>query len=409
MQTIYKKYGCKSVFALTRAEDIWRGIEACLYSNGEELHFMKHGSFPVIRAKQSYSAIRITVEDDRLLFKCDGFTFRMKPGDRWQNEEERAIVNAIKNNDNYFKPCFASIKIEEIKGRLRMFIRVTVTGLPLPKYDKHNNIKHPLGMGRVGCDIGTQTFAYASESKVDLKILSLLDDQSNKSEKLEARLLAKMDRSLRAMNPGNYNPDGTVKKGRHKWVKSNNYKRLAARVRRLRRTNAVNRKYAANRDANKLRELGNTFITEPKNASKLAKKAKRDESNPNKRRRRFGRSIQKRCPGYFQETVKNRFERTGGHYLEVPNDYKASQYDHTADKFIKKTLNTRMYDLSNGTTVQRDMYSAFLLSNCDLENLVIDRNLCLASFNNFRDMMNDAISYIAINNIKMPNSGIETA
>ena len=37
---IGKKYNVDAVFALTKAEDIWRGMERCLYGNGNILHFL---------------------------------------------------------------------------------------------------------------------------------------------------------------------------------------------------------------------------------------------------------------------------------------------------------------------------------------------------------------------------------
>ena len=40
------------------------------------------------------------------------------------------------------------------------------------------------------------------------------------------------------------------------------------------RQNAINRQLAINEDANHLRSLGDVFVTEPKNASKLMKRAK---------------------------------------------------------------------------------------------------------------------------------------
>lgn len=51
MIPIGKKYGIGAVFALTKAEDIWRGIEKCLYGNGNSIHFSKYGELPCIRAK----------------------------------------------------------------------------------------------------------------------------------------------------------------------------------------------------------------------------------------------------------------------------------------------------------------------------------------------------------------------
>lgn len=39
MIPIGKKYGINAVFALTKAEDVFRGIDKCLYSDGETVHF----------------------------------------------------------------------------------------------------------------------------------------------------------------------------------------------------------------------------------------------------------------------------------------------------------------------------------------------------------------------------------
>jgi len=52
MILIKDKYGIDSVFALTKAEDIWRAVEKCLFSDGETIHFAKRGDLPCNRAKQ---------------------------------------------------------------------------------------------------------------------------------------------------------------------------------------------------------------------------------------------------------------------------------------------------------------------------------------------------------------------
>ena len=57
----------------------------------------------------------------------------------------------------------------------------------------------------------------------------------------------------------------------------------------------------------------------------------------------------------------------------MPDDYRASQYDHTADDYIKKKLSGRMYHLADGTLVQRDWYSSFLLYCYDYRTKNIDR------------------------------------
>ena len=66
MISIGKKYSIDAVFALTKAEDIWRGIEKCLYNNGKTIHFSKYGELPCIRAKQINRGISMSVKDNEL-------------------------------------------------------------------------------------------------------------------------------------------------------------------------------------------------------------------------------------------------------------------------------------------------------------------------------------------------------
>jgi len=221
-----------------------------------------------------------------------------------------------------------------------------------------------------------------------------------------------MDRSRQATNPQNYNEDGTVKKGRKTWKYSNHYKKLKARHSELCRINAVNRQLAINEDANHLRSLGDTFITEPKNASKLMKRAKETTVNSKgkfNKKKRFGKSIKNRCPSGFQTTVEKKFKVTGGTYIEVPNNYRASQYDHTADDYIKKKLSDRLYKLRDGTEVQRDWYSSFLLYCYDYKIQDIDKNKCSNEFERQYAKEKALITRIKANKIKVLNSGINVA
>ena len=64
-------------------------------------------------------------------------------------------------------------------------------------------------------------------------------------------------------------------------------------------------------------------------------------------------SIKNRCPGYFQAQVKRKFTQTCGTYIEVPQEYRASQYDHTVDEYIKKKLSDRMFKLTDKEFFQK--------------------------------------------------------
>ena len=96
-----------------------------------------------------------------------------------------------------------------------------------------------------------------------------------------------------------------------------------------------------------------------------------------------------------------------GTYIEVPNDYRASQYDHTADDYMKKKLSDRMYHLADGTLVQRDWYSSFLLYCYDQRTKNIDRDRCISEFEKCYSKEEALIKRIKINRIKVLNSGIK--
>ena len=429
MIPIGKKYGIDAVFALTKAEDIWRGMEKCLYGDGETIHFSKYGELPCIRAKQINRGIPISVKSDKLYFKLGKQTFGIQVKDRFQNDEVHAVLSYLAEPEimdrkavetlmeeacciSTYRPCYATLVPRRIRGKYRVYLHLTIEGKVVLKYDKFGNPRHKYGRGMIGADIGTQTVAYTSVTEVGLKNLSERGNSIQKSERTERLLYRAMDRSRRATNPENYNEDGTIKKGRKTWKYSKHYKKLKVRHSELCRINAVNRQLAIHEDANHLRSLGDVFVTESKNAAKLMKRAKETTKNSNgkfNRKKRFGKSVRNRCPGGFQSTVGKKFKGTGGTYIEVPNDYRASQYDHTADDYIKKKLSDRLYKLTDGTEVQRDWYSSYLLYCYNAKTQDIDKDKCRREFDGFYKKEQELVLWIRKNGIKILNSGIKKA
>lgn len=71
-----------------------------------------------------------------------------------------------------------------------------------------------------------------------------------------------------------------------------------------------------------------------------------------------------------------------------PKDTKPSQYNHITQTFEKKSLSTRMYDLSKKYTgVQRDLYSAFLIGH--IENNHYNQEQLEQDFPIFYKLMKD--------------------
>ena len=354
MIPIGKKYGIDAIFALTKAEDVWHGVEKCLYGNGKTLHFSKYGDLPCIRAKQINRGIPMSVKNNELKFKLGKLVFGIQVKDRFQTDEVNVVLDYLAQPEvidnkavktlqdeacciSTYRPCYATLVPKFIRGKYRVYLHLVIEGRAKPKYDRFGNPRHKYGTGIIGADIGTQTVAYTSDTEAGLKNLSERGNSIQKSEHMERLYYRAMDRSRRTMNPQNYNADGTIKKGKKKWTYSRRYKKLKTKHTELCRINAINRKLAINEDVNHLRCLGDTFVTEPKNAARLMKRSKEITVN-NKgkinRKKRFGKSVKNRCPGGFQTAVENKFKTSGGTYIEVPNNYRASQFDHTADDYI---------------------------------------------------------------------------
>jgi hypothetical protein len=95
MIPIGKKHSIDAVFALTKAEDVWRGMEKCLYGSGKTIHFSKFGELPCIRAKQINRGIPISVKDNRLQFKLGKKAFGIQIADRLQMDEVNAVLSYL--------------------------------------------------------------------------------------------------------------------------------------------------------------------------------------------------------------------------------------------------------------------------------------------------------------------------
>ena len=436
MKMIKNKYNITAVFVQTKAEDIWYGVERCLYGNGKSLHFKKRGEWSSVRAKQASRGIVAKLKDvngkSALMFKLGKIEFglKVKKNDLFAEAELELVRNyflhaeeidkqafelykATDKTSDTFRLCFISLSFKEIRGKVRVFVHITLEGKAKPKLRKDGRLRHTYGQGTIGCDIGTQSIAYTSVEEVGLKNLAERGTSIKKREAKEAELFRRMDESRRATNPENYNADGTVRKGKKSWKKSRHYKELQKQYRNISRIATENRHLAINEEVNRLRSLGDVFITEPQNAKALQKCAQKTTINPKtgrcNRKKRFGKSVKNRCPGYFLAKVKAKFQSTGGRYIEVAKDFRASQYDHTCDKYIKKELSDRMFNLSDGTRVQRDWYSSFLLYCAVKSGEHVNKSRCKKEFKQLYTKYIDLENYIRTNHINVMNSGIKIA
>lgn len=230
-------------------------------------------------------------------------------------------------------------------GRNRFYAQLVCEGVP---YRKPKNI---LGEGVVGIDAGPSTIARVNEMEAHLD--RFCEELTNKEAEIR-KLQRKLDRSRRANNPKNYNPDGTVKKGPKQRKKSKTYLKTQARLAEIWRRIAAHRKSLIGRMVNETLRMGNVFKSE-----KLSYRALQ---------RMFGSSVNTRAPGkYFQELTR-KAESAGGKVLEFPTRLKLKDTESyiglssycICGEHKKKSLSERWHICSCGVKCQRDLYSAYL-------------------------------------------------
>lgn len=303
------------------------------------------------------------------------------------------------NYNNYYENqalkseiAYCRIVRKFVRKKYKYYVQIVFKGTPPIKVDNETGeVKRYIGVGDVGIDIGTSTIAYSSST--DVKILELAD-KVQEIENQKRRLLRKMDRSLRATNPGNYNEDGAIKKQGNKkatWNKSNHYLKYQNQLKELYRRQTDVRKYQHECLANEIISLGDTIYVETMNFRGLAKKSAKTEKNENgrfKKKKRFGKSIGNRAPSMLLGIIDRKLSYYGKNLIKIDTwSAKASQFNHFDGTYNKKKLSQRWND-SNGIRVQRDLYSAFLIMNVAEDLKSFDINKCNERFENFYRLHN---------------------
>jgi hypothetical protein len=197
----------------------------------------------------------------------------------------------------------------------------------------------------VGADQGPSNVAVVAERGAELMQLAPKVVQPWQGMRRIARA---MDRSRRATNPENYAEDGTIRRGKKRWVKSSRYRALQSRRANKERKLAAERKRSHGEQTSRVL-LSGTSLTLEKVSYRAFQKS-------------FGRSTKVRGVGAWVSMARRKATRFASKVVEVPCSLRLSQYDHTTKDYQKKKLSERQHCFRDGKTapVQRDLYSAFL-------------------------------------------------
>ena len=399
---IYKHFkSVHSAIAQKISYSVWSAFEDYLFNGGKHIHFSKYIDFLSIEGKSNLTGIRFVdgfVSYSTAKFKPIVIRVRFDKKDKYCYETQ-ALQRPIH---------FCKLIRKWYEDGFHYFVQLVLGGYPPIKIDTDTGIPlHCIGTGNVGNDIGTQTLATVADTKVQINILAESVDNIEKELRIINRA---MDLSRRSTNPDMFNADGTVKaknelspnllheNGKRKWYKSKNYKRLSAKRRFLYRKQRELRIQQHCELANKLIELGDKHYIEKMSFKGLAKRSKNDlksQKGKLKSKKRFGKSIANKAPATFVKIYEQKVKFCGGEFFYIDTfKVKASQYNHETKICKKKKLFQRWNTMQDGTKIQRDLYSAFLIQHTNETLDGFDQFSIEIDYPAFLEMHNQEIEHL---------------
>ena len=227
---------------------------------------------------------------------------------------------------------YCRILWRKLNGKRRWYVQLINVGLP---YQKESNY---LGKGVVGLDLNISNVAFVGDDKAGL--LPFADKVPTYEKEIKA-LQSKMQRSQRAANPENYEPDfektvgnkivkkkGKTKQGKRQWIKTRNYRRIQAKKAELERRKSSYTKSQNRGLVNEVLRHGNIIKTENVSVKGWQKI--------------YGKAISVKSPVFFQSELKRKVEKTGGKFIKFSTKKTAMKANSSGrnthqEKFISKS------------------------------------------------------------------------
>ncbi len=332
----------------------FKAVQKKAFGIAKNVRFKRKNQFDSLEGKENTTCLRF--RNNTLL---------------WSGLEIPCIVDTDNDLISYglnHKVKYCRIVRRKINGKNRFYLQLILEGTP------YHDPKNKIGTEEIGLDVGVGTIAIVGDTKAELKQFcsELIPDQKKKR-----KLQRKLDRSLRATNPDNYNPNGTVKKGK-KFKKSNRYKTVSKTLSETDRVLAAHRKSLHGQDINEIISMGTRIKTE-----KVSYKGWQ---------KRYGKSINMRAPSMFMNSLNRKAENAGGYLFEFPTQTtKLSQTCHICEQAVKKLLSKRWH-ICCGIRMQRDLYSGFLAKCVDKETSALDLARAKDLWQGMESILSEAIS-----------------
>ena len=353
----------------------FKTIEKLRYHQADKVNFKsKFDSFS-LEGKSSTSKLHYCNDNLSICYGKYKYKLKIKRNDIYA---QLALLDKVK---------YVRIYSKTIRGKRRWFVQLILKGTPPGKNRQYGNSSKVQGI-----DIGTSTIAVVSNDKT--KLMELAPNCKENEHKIKV-LSRKLDRSRRANNPDNYNNDGAITKGKHKWYKSKNYIKIQAKLKDEYRKLSVKRKQSHEILANQIIAESTDIRVEKMNFKGLQKRSLKTTINKNGKinsKKRYGKTIKNRAPGMLLLIIDRKLKYKNLELKKIDTfQVKASQYNPIDGTYKKKQLKDRLVKLDEEIIVQRDLLSAYIIAHTNDDLETIDAVSCYDGFNTFKQLQDNEI------------------
>lgn len=319
------------------ASRAFTATEKVLFGGARSVRFKSRSQFASIEGKSNATGIRW--RGDRVEWNTKQHKLTLKAIINWTDEVTYHSLSC--------KVKYSRIVRRVLNGKTRYFVQMICEGLP------HQKPQNTLGAGTVGIDLGVSSVAIVGDDQALL--LPFVPEIDSKHKEIR-RLQRQLERSRRAKNPDNYEPDfkdvkgrkkkGKSKKGRRKWNNSNRYQKTRRKLAEIKRKQVAQRKSLQRNLANRVVRMGCYFQMEKVSVKGWQKL--------------FGKSVCYKAPSLFQSELVLKAERAGGQVNQFPTTTTALSQTCICGRKKKKPLRQRVHDCECGAIMQRDLMSGYL-------------------------------------------------
>jgi len=270
---------------VSEANRAFKSVQRLAFGQAKRVRFKGKNQLKSVEGKTNITGIRYISKTGHIEWK--GLKLKCLI-----DANDKVVTHGLSN-----RVKFCRIIKRIFNGKVRFFVQLVLEGKPLIK-DKNKpaeESRQSLSPNIVGLDIGPSTIAIVNDKQAIIE--RFCDELKNKQKEIR-RLQRKLDRQRRANNPQNYNPNGTIKKGKKTWHSSTRYKKTRRKLAELQRKLAAHRKTLHGNLANRILKKGKYVKTE-----KLSYRAFQ---------KNFSRSVRDRAPGMFMEILRRKAENAGG-------------------------------------------------------------------------------------------------